>query len=343
MQHRRTKIIALSGVAAAVMFGLRALRAARARHRRLDGWIVAITGASRGLGLAMAREFGARGASIAICGRDPDVLERAVDDLSARNIDVFALDCDVRDRADIERFVQSVLDRFGRFDILVNNAGTIAVGPASVMNDGDYRDAMETHFWGARGATEAVLASMRGVRDGRIVNIASIGGLVSVPHLLPYSASKFALVGYSLGLQEELALEGISVTTVCPGLMRTGSPRNATFKGDHRAEYAWFDFMASSPLTSISAASAARAIADAAVARRRLVVLSWQAQLLYVTARLAPNAVSMLNTLVAAALPKSAGQRATARGSESESAATRSALTTLGREAERDLNQLPAR
>ncbi len=249
----------------------------------------------------------------------------------------------MRDRADVERFVQSALDRFGRIDILVNNAGTIEVGPASVMNDGDYSDAMQTHFWGARGAIEAALGSMRAVRNGRIVNIASIGGLVSVPHLLPYSASKFALVGYSLGLRQELALEGISVTTVCPGLMRTGSPRNATFKGDHRAEYAWFDFMASSPFTSISAASAARAIADATVARRGLVVLSAQAQLLYLAARLAPNAVSMLNGVFAAALPKGNGDTGAARGSESESATTRSALMTLGRHAESDLNQLPAR
>jgi NAD(P)-dependent dehydrogenase (short-subunit alcohol dehydrogenase family) len=291
----------------------------------------------------MAREFGARGATIAICARDADVLERAADDLEARNIRVFALDCDVRDSADVERFVQSVLDRFGHIDILVNNAGTIEVAPALVMNDGDYRDAMQTHFWGARGATEAALGSMRSVGNGRIVNIASIGGLVSVPHLLPYSASKFALVGYSLGLGQELAREGISVTTVCPGLMRTGSPRNATFKGDHRAEYAWFDFMASSPFTSISAASAARAIADAAVARRGLVVLSAQAQLLYLAARLAPNAVSMLNALLAAALPKGGEQRGSARGSESESGMTRSGLTTLGRNAESDLNQLPAR
>lgn len=291
----------------------------------------------------MAREFGARGASIAICARDPDVLERAADDLKARKIDVFALDCDVRDGDDVERFVQSVLDRFGRIDILVNNAGTIEVGPASVMNDGDYRDAMQTHFWGARGAIEAALGSMRAARSGRIVNVASIGGLVSVPHLLPYSASKFALVGYSLGLRQELAREGISVTTVCPGLMRTGSPRNATFKGNRRAEYAWFDLMASLPFTSISAASAARAIADAAVSRRGLVVLSAQAQLLYLAMRFAPNAVSSLDALVAAVLPKGGGHMGAARGSESESATTRSALTKLGREAESDLNQLPAR
>jgi NAD(P)-dependent dehydrogenase (short-subunit alcohol dehydrogenase family) len=305
--------------------------------------VVAITGGSRGLGLALAREFGARGASIAICGRDPVVLERAADDVAARGIEVFALDCDVRDPADVERFVQAVLDRYARVDVLVNNAGTIVVGPMSVMDDSDYNDAMQTHFWGAHHAISAVLPSMRSAGGGRIVNIASIGGLVSVPHLLPYAASKFALVGYSLGLRQELAREGICVTTVCPGLMRTGSPRNAAFKGQHRKEYAWFDLMASSPLTSISAQSAARAIADATVARRNLVVLSPQAQLLALATHLAPDLVTGINALVASLMPQAAGDRRASRGSDSESPATRSSITALGRRAERDLNQRPAR
>src|SRR6185503_4123757 len=120
----------------------------------------------------------------------------------------------------------------------------------------------------------AVLPEMRARREGRIVNITSIGGKISVPHLLPYSASKFALVGLSEGLRAELAKDGIVVTTICPGLMRTGSPRNATFKGQHRAEYAWFSIGDSLPVTAMSADRAARQILTACKRGEAEVVLS---------------------------------------------------------------------
>jgi NAD(P)-dependent dehydrogenase (short-subunit alcohol dehydrogenase family) len=210
------------------------------------------------------------------------------------------------------------------------------------VTDDDFRDGMQTHFWAPHFTISAALEALRASR-GRIVNIASIGGLVSVPHLLAYSTSKFALVGYSLGLRQELSHDGISVTTVCPGLMRTGSPRNATFKGNRPAEYAWFDLMASSPLTSISAESAAHQIVDAAAARRNLVVLSPQAQLLALSAHVMPDLVATANALVARFMPKANGEAGAGRGSENESAVTRSFATALGRKAERDLNQLPAR
>src|SRR5204863_2590958 len=119
-----------------------------------------------------------------------------------------------------------------------------------------------------------VMPDMRARREGRIVNISSIGGKVSVPHLLPYSASKFALVGLSEGLRAELAKDGIVVTTVCPGLMRTGSPRNAQFKGQHRAEYAWFTLSDSMPFFSQSAERAARQILSACRHGEAEVVLS---------------------------------------------------------------------
>src|SRR6186997_1202822 len=111
--------------------------------------------------------------------------------------------------------------------------------------------------------TLAVLPDMRKRRSGRIVNITSIGGKLGIPHLLPYSASKFAAVGFSQGLRAEVAAEGIKVITVVPGLMRTGSPRNAIFRGRHRSEYAWFSISDALPGVSISAEQAARRIIEA--------------------------------------------------------------------------------
>src|SRR5205085_5737710 len=138
------------------------------------------------------------------------------------------------------------------------NAGIIGVGPIQTMTLADFEEAMKINFWSAVYTIEAVLRDMIRRGSGRIVNITSIGGKISVPHLLPYCASKFALVGLSEGLHAELTQQGIVVTTVCPGMMRTGSPRNAEFKGRHRAEYAWFSIGGSLPLISIDSHVAAK-------------------------------------------------------------------------------------
>jgi NAD(P)-dependent dehydrogenase (short-subunit alcohol dehydrogenase family) len=158
----------------------------------------------------------------------------------------------------MERVVGRVTEELGPIDALINNAGTITVGPLDTMRLADFHEAMNINLWGALHAILAVLPDMRSRHSGRIVNIASIGGKLTVPHLLPYSVSKFALVGLSEGLRVELARDGIQVTTICPGLMRTGSPRHAFFKGRHRAEYAWFSISDSLPLVSMDAPSAAR-------------------------------------------------------------------------------------
>lgn len=242
--------------------------AARALLRKtseydLHGKVVLITGGSRGLGLVLARTFAAEGASLVLCARDPEALERARTELFQAGAQVLTVPCDITEQEQVERMVQAARERFGRIDVLVNNAGLIQVGPMEVQTLADYEAAMKTHFWGPLYTTLAVLPEMRERQSGRIVNISSIGGRISVPHLLPYSASKFALVGLSEGLRAELAKDGIAVTTVTPGLMRTGSPLQASFKGQHQKEFTWFTISDSLPLTSISAERAAREIVAA--------------------------------------------------------------------------------
>jgi NAD(P)-dependent dehydrogenase (short-subunit alcohol dehydrogenase family) len=131
------------------------------------------------------------------------------------------------------------------------------------MSREDFENAMATHFWGPLHLILETAPIMRHRGFGRIVNIASIGGRIAVPHLAPYSASKFALVGLSDALRAELDPHGIRVTTVSPGLMRTGSPVNADFKGQHDEEYAWFKVSSSIPGLTIAAERAARKILDA--------------------------------------------------------------------------------
>ena len=237
-----------------------------------------ITGGSRGLGLLLAREFVARGARVAIAARDADELARAEKQLRADGGDVIAIEADMTMREEAENAVRNVENQFGEVDILVNNAGTISVGPIESMTIDDYRNSINTHFWGPYFTTMAVLPGMQQRQSGRIVNISSIGGKISVPHLVPYSVGKFALTGFSEGLRSELLKDKVYVTTVCPGLMRTGSPRNALFKGNNEAEYAWFSMSDAMPVISMNANRAARQIVDARARGDAEVVLTMPAK-----------------------------------------------------------------
>lgn len=225
--------------------------------------VVVITGGSRGLGLVLARRFAKEGAHLAICARHAAELETARQELSRRGNAVLAVPCDVRHEEEVNHFIQQVEARFGRVDVLVNNAGVIQAGPLENQTLADFREAMDTHYWGPLYLTMAVLPGMKQRREGRIVNIASIGGKVSVPHLVPYSGSKFALVGLSEGLRAELSEYDIKVTTINPWLMRTGSVGHTVIKGQHEKEYAWFATVGAFPLISMSAEKSAKKIVAA--------------------------------------------------------------------------------
>jgi short-subunit dehydrogenase len=168
----------------------------------------------------------------------------------------------------------------------------------------DYENAMETHFWGPLYMVIAALPHMRRQREGRIVNISSIGGRISLPHLVPYSASKFALAGLSEGLRAELATSNIAVTTVFPGLMRTGSPVNAMFKGQRPQEYAWFAISDSLPVASIDAGRAARQIIRACRRGDAELIITVSAKMAVLARTMAPelfaNAMALINQLLPA-------------------------------------------
>lgn len=303
--------------------------------------LVLITGGSRGFGLELARQFLSAGARVALCARDEADLRRAQEQLADSGYgNVWTGTCDVTDPDSIKRCVGELTSAGGPVHVLVNNAGSIAVGPMDNLDETDFRQAMDVNFWGAFHATNAVMPGMRQSGGGRIVNICSIGGKISVPHLLPYSAGKFALAGWSAGLRTELRKHNIYVTTMFPGLMRTGSPRNVPFKGQHRKEYAWFALADALPLTSMNAERAARRTLQACVHGEAEVVLSWQAKLATTLNALAPAAVSEAMTAVQWLLPRAVeGGDVSRRGFESESAVVPSVLTRLSDEAARRNNE----
>ncbi len=259
LRHGNARWWVLGGAAAAgAYFAIQKLREAN-----LENQVVLITGGSRGLGLLLAREFGRCGCRVAICARDTDELERARRLLERDGVEASTWRCDVSDRDEMEELIEEVTRYHGRIDVLVNNAGMIQVGPLESLAEEDFAEALDVMFWAPLRATLAVLPQMKRRGYGRIVNITSIGGMVSMPHMLPYNCAKFAAVGMSQGLHAELSRLGIRVTTVVPGLMRVGSQVNALFRGQADKEFAWFALGASLPPFSMRAERAARKIVKA--------------------------------------------------------------------------------
>lgn len=281
------------------------VRQALRRRRRIDfrGRSVVITGGSRGLGLVLARLLAAEGARLTLLARDSEELERARQDLAPYGAQVLTFPCDVSQQYEAQAAIARVIQHYGRIDVLINNAGVIQVGPIEHMQSTDFAQAMAVHMWGPLYMMLAAVPHMRRQGGGRIVNIASIGGKVAVPHLTPYTTSKFALVGLSDGMRTELAKDGIAVTTVCPGLMRTGSHLNASFKGQHQKEFAWFALFAALPVTSIDAQRAARQILEACRYGDAQLIITVQARLLTVLHTLFPGLMAQGLQLMQRLLP----------------------------------------
>ncbi len=307
----------------------------------LRGQVVVITGGSRGLGLALAEEYVHQGARIVLCARDEQELEHAREMLASQGAQVLAIPCDLRDREQVEQLIDQATKRCGRIDILVNNAGIMSVGPVMTQTLNDYEESLQVLFWGPVYATLAVLPQMLQRKQGCIVNISSIGGKVSIPHLLPYSSAKFALTGFSEGLYTELAKEGIRVVTVTPGLMRTGSALHAFFKGKHHDEYTWFSIAASLPVLSISARKAAQRIVQATRKGRVEMTLTLPAGVLIFLHGLFPTLTIKMLGLIDRFLPRAGQVQGLDRreGRASETALSQSFVTTLGQRAARAYNQ----
>jgi short-subunit dehydrogenase len=315
--------------------------AARARRRKFAGRVVLITGGSRGFGLALARELANRQCRIALCARDHDELDRARLALESAGHEVFTVPCDISHADEVTAMVEAVKRHYGKIDMLINNAGEIMVSPFANLEVADFERAMAVMFRGPLYTTLAVLPSMKKRGQGRIVNVTSIGGKVSVPHLLSYSCAKAAEVAFSNGLRNEVRQFGIEVTTVIPGLMRTGSHVNAAFKGDQVAEAGWFGAAASLPLLSVSAEHAARLAVKAIAAGKTETVLGVPAQILSRAQNLLPGLTAELLRLGNQLLPRGGDGHSTSTGRDLDNrhGSLYRLLTILGKRAGQRLNQ----
>jgi short-subunit dehydrogenase len=312
----------------------------------ITGEVAVVTGASRGLGFLLARELARHSCRLVLCARGAGELDAAASQLRAAGAPVTAVACDLAEEGAPERLIGTAIECYGRLDILVNNAGIIKVGPVETTSPGDYDYALATMATAQVRTTLAALPGMRRQAHGRIVNITSIGGKLAVPHLLPYSVAKAAAVAFSEGLRAELGRGPVSVTTVVPGLMRTGSHLRAEFSGRREEEFTWFSLGASLPLVSMDAERAARRIVDAARRRKGELILTPLAQVAARGAAISPGLTGAALRVMQELLPAAAGGRPdAAAGRQLEPAIGRPAfdrLTALGLRAARRFNQHPS-
>jgi short-subunit dehydrogenase len=344
MAHRAlisSSKLALFGLGAGLAWGI----ARNARRISFRDKVVLITGGSRGLGLLIARRLAAEGAQLALVARDADELRRARDELASQGGRVETIPADICSTDDIKHAVHETLSRLGRIDVLINDAGVIQVGPLEHMDREDFNQAMQVHFWGPLHAMLEVMPHMRAQGGGRIVNISSIGGKMAVPHLAPYCASKFALVGLSDAIRHEVRKDNIYVTTVCPGLMRTGSIGNAFFKGKHRKEFTWFAISGSLPGVSVNADRAAAKVIETCRHGSPSLIIGLPAKAGALMYDVMPALTAEILALVNRLLPRAKTPRdlASYSGWQSTSRLAPSVLTSLSDRAAVENNELATR
>jgi NAD(P)-dependent dehydrogenase (short-subunit alcohol dehydrogenase family) len=306
--------IAVASVASAIVATGAAVLVVRAvRNRKLAPIdpnaprpVVLVTGGSRGLGLAIATRFARNPVRLVLASRNLVELQQAQETLLAqyahlRPEDFHLVAADLSQPEEAQRLIDEAIERYGRIDVLVNNAGIIDVGPIESQTLEIFERTMQVNFFAALYTTWAALPHLRKqtplveMRRASIVNIASIGGKLAVPHMLPYSAAKFALVGFSEGLHAELRHKGIRVTTVCPGLMRTGGEDHVNIVGDVEFERRWFTFAVKTPGLSVSTKYAANRIFHAVACGRAEITISPQAWLAARFAGAFPETLQYLN------------------------------------------------
>lgn len=187
----------------------------------LKGQHALITGASRGIGLAIARRLGQMGARISICGRDEQSLDAARSQLQKEGIETFSFAANVADSRQVSALVEAASAKFGHIEILVNNAGIGRFGPVNQLNETDWDTVLDTNLKGVFLVSRAVMEGMISRGRGHIVNISSLAGKNSFVGGSIYCASKWGLLGLTYSMAEDLRAHGIRVAAVCPGSVAT--------------------------------------------------------------------------------------------------------------------------
>jgi len=197
-------------------------RVARMNNQKpLDGQVALVTGASRGIGLAIARELGRMGARLAMCARNEKTLAQAADSLRREGIEALAIVADVTQLIQVQSLVKGVEKTFGSIHILVNNAGTGVFGPFQQLTEADWDTVFDTNLKAVFLVSQAVVPGMIRLRTGHVINISSLAGQNTFPGGSIYCASKWGLQGLTGCMAEDLRGYGIRVSSICPGTVNT--------------------------------------------------------------------------------------------------------------------------
>lgn len=190
--------------------------------KEFEGRTAFVTGGGSGIGLSMARSFGLAGMNVVLADIDKAALEAGLEDLRSRQISAIGVECDVASRASVEAAAQKALDAFGKVHVVCNNAGVGVGGPIEDVRPRDWDWIIDVNLKGVVYGTEVFVPIMRAQGEGgHFVNTASMAGMVSPAGMEPYNATKFAVVAMSEGWHGQLAEEGIGVSVLCPGFVKT--------------------------------------------------------------------------------------------------------------------------
>ena len=232
------------------------------------GKVVVITGASMGIGEALARAFAQQDCKVVLSSRDPARLESARVRVGPPDR-TSAITCDVRNREEIDRLLSLTLHNFGRVDIWVNNAGFGLQDSVANMDMRACRDMFDTNLFGMIECMQAVIPVMKGQGTGMIINVSSVAGHIPLPYSAAYSATKFAMNAIGKGAAMELRGSGVQMMTVCPGTIATNFMENSV-KGKDRLR------LGGANRRGISAERVAKAVIRACRTEKREVIVPWQ-------------------------------------------------------------------
>ncbi|MGD2295600.1 MAG: SDR family oxidoreductase [Candidatus Aminicenantes bacterium] len=259
---------------------------------RMKGSRVLITGASSGIGKAVAFEFARRGAKLTLASRRLDALKNLVKEIQSAYPDTpqpMTAQCDVTRRKDVKRMVKETARRFGGIDVLVNNAGTGVYGNVELTTLEDFRAVMEVNFFGAVQCMMEALPFLKQAEKGLVINIASVAAKHGVPYLGAYGASKAALAVVSQSFRTELKESGVSLMVVYPSYTQTDFFKNEKKVGGARRFHGPY----ASPL------NVARAIVRAAESGKKNLVLSLEGKALTISQSVFPRLVEKVMDRIA--------------------------------------------
>lgn len=204
--------------------------------------VAIVTGASRGIGREIALALARSGTTVALASRNEDQLAELTRTISGEGGSALAIPTDITDSAAVRALVGTTLAQFGKIDILINNAGTNYISSLVLSNDARWRETFESNLFGTYHCTKAVLPAMIRARSGRIINIASVSGVVGAAHNSAYSGAKAAVIGFTKSIALEVARLGITANAICPWhvdteMMREAMNTRAAMFGNNGEDY----------------------------------------------------------------------------------------------------------